>query len=301
MRRLLPLIVGLLLAVTSTGCSLPGSIAGDSPAAAVDYSKPENMAGAIALLRTALGGDDQVFRLTMGTDEAVVHTLTQAHRVVNGAVEPESATLAPILDQGVPLASLDPAAAMARLSEAAAERGCTDPTRIALTVYATQQVIADLTCTLDGQRVQLVEGPDGDLLDEIDLTTTAGITKAVSDVLAVTPPNARFTQFAFQYDTSSGIPSLLAITGRVSTLRTSQITPEVPALFQANTGVDSLAQDFDITDITPETFAAVYEGAKAKCGDVSLLHLVLATNGEPKFLSGTFSCPYEADRTGQPL
>ncbi len=307
LRRPSVLLLALVVLLASGGCSvldainrLPGTLGGSRTTSA-DYSKVDQMPAALTQLRAALKGDDDVVRLTMGTDGASVTTMTQSLRLVDGAVGPDSERLTPVTKRGVALASLDPAAAMTRLSAAAAQRGCTDPTRIALTVYATGQVLADVTCTLGGEQVQLVEGPKGDLLGDLDLTTRAGITKAFADVTAVTPPNSRYTTFAFQYDTSSGVPSLLTITGRVSTLRASQVTPDVPVLFQADTGVDPIAKDFDIAGITADTFVTVYEAAKKKCGSVSVLHLVLATNGQPMFLSGTFSCPYQADRTGKPI
>lgn len=309
MRRLLPLLVGLVLVLTSSGCSLletinnlPGTIAGrGGPKVTVDYSKPENMPAAIDLLRDALKGDDDVFRLTMGSDGASVFTPTQGLRVVDGVVEPDGLAIRNVAAKGAPLASFDPAAAMTRLAASAKSRGCTDPTRVALTLAANGKVITDLTCTLDGETVMMVEGQDGKPLEDLDFRTKAGISKAVGDVFAVIPTGARFTMFAFQYDNSTGIPALITITGRVSTMRTSKLTSEAPLLIQTDTGVDPVAKDFDMTGITPDTFAAVYEAAKQKCGDVSILHVVLATNGQPMFLSGTFSCPYQADRTGKPI
>lgn len=303
------LMVAFALILASGGCGLldsvnrlPGTIGGKStPAPGVDYSKPENMAGALDQLRTALKGDDAVVRVTMGNDQAEVFTLTQGVALVGGVVSPTTFPFDAVSNKGLPLADFDPAATMQRISRSAQERGCTEPTRVAITVAANQKLISDVTCLLNGDQVQLVEGPDGDVLAELDLTTRDGISKAVSDVLAVNPSDARYTVFGFQYDTASGIPYLQTVTGRTQTSRLSKIDPYMPALFQSNTGVDSKAKDFAITGITPQTFATVYDAAKKKCGEVALLALVLATNGEPVFQSGSFSCPYQADRTGRPV
>jgi hypothetical protein len=305
------LVLVAVLALTGSGCSvldtinrLPGTIAGTSDKQTADYTDPAQMTAALQTLKDSLKGDSSVYFVSMGKETAEAYTLATAVEVRNGkagTLAPALVTRLPVAAKGLPLDSFDPAAARTRLSAEAEKRGCQGIERVTLVLAATGKMLSELTCSLNGERVDLVEGPNGKVVDEVDLTTKEGLVAAVGDVLAVNVPGARYTVFAVQYNTSRGVPSVLTVAGRVSTIRSSRTTSELPTLSQTNTGVDPVAKDFDITGITAQTFATVYDAAKKKCGNVDTMALALATDGSVRFLSGTFSCPYTADRTGKPI